>query len=273
MCHRAFITFCSQPKGRGSVLFSRCVGKNLAVRCSAAPTPTVADAKQAFLQAFPKPLPAIYSTVVLELLVQQHLYRWNKNYKYSEVTSLGICSVFDQVLEGLPPAERDAVFEAYVAALQEDAAQYRKDAAELEEWARSLSSPEEVTPKSDGSTGQQALARVAQAVGDGKFLYTKFFAVGLFRILELTGARDPKALGSVVTALGIPQERVNADLLTYKGVLSKLQAAKEIMKEFIEREKKKNAEREAAKAQSASAAAQASSGGDDGGNPTQAVEA
>jgi hypothetical protein len=45
-----------------------------------------------------------------------------------------------------------------------------------------------------------------------------------------SGARDPKALGTLVSSLGIPQERVNADLLTYKGVLSRLQAAKEIMK-------------------------------------------
>lgn len=31
-----------------------------------------------------------------------------------------------------------------------------------------------------------------------------------------------------------PQERVNADLMTYKGVLSKLEAAKEIMKASAE---------------------------------------
>lgn len=121
----------------------------------------------------------------------------------------------------------------------------------------------------------------------GKFLYTKFFAVGLFRLVELTGAgrrrraarhacscergraegqatvarrrwppppvgtstlsptpppcpttppprpagsKDPKTLTGLVKALGLSQERVNADLMTYKGVLSKLESAKEIMK-------------------------------------------
>lgn len=47
--------------------------------------PTVADAKAKFTAAFKKPLPAIYSTIVQELLVQQHLFRWNRQYKYSEV--------------------------------------------------------------------------------------------------------------------------------------------------------------------------------------------
>jgi hypothetical protein len=77
---------------------------------------------------------------------------------------------------------------------------------------------------------QRVLATVASAAGEGRFLYTKFFAVGLFRLLELAGAKDPGTLGALVTALGVPQERVTADLLTYKGVLSKLAGAKEIMK-------------------------------------------
>lgn len=227
----------------------RAGGRRLAVAVRAATeVPTVADAKLKFTTAFKKPLPAIYSTVVQELLVQQHLFRWNRQYQYNEVTALGIVSIFEQILGGLPEAEREAVFDAFIYALQEDPAQYRKDAAAMEEWARSQSA---ITPDAAGSEQQQALARVAAAAGDGKFLYTKFFAVGLFRLVELTGSKDPKSLAGLVKALNLSQERVNADLMTYKGVLSKLEAAKEIMKEFLAREKQKRAEREAEKARKA----------------------
>lgn len=41
---------------------------------------------------------------------------------------------------------------------------------------------------------------------------------------------------------------VHRDLMLYKSILSKLNAAKEMMTEFVEREKRKTAEREAAKA-------------------------
>jgi hypothetical protein len=44
------------------------------------------------------------------------------------------------------------------------------------------------------------------------------------------GSKDPKTLTGLVSALNISQERVNADLMTYKGVLSRLEGAKEIMK-------------------------------------------
>lgn len=226
------------------------------VRVSAAAAgnpPTVADAKTKFLQAFNKPLPSLYSTVVLELLVQQHLYRWNANYVYTPVMALGICSVFDQILQGLPEEEQKSVFNAYIAALEENPEQYRKDAAMLEGLATSAGSVEDLVPSSSGNDAQKLMAEIAEKVSTGNFLYTKFFAVGLFRVLELAGAKDPKALGRLVEGLGIPLERVNADLVTYKSILSKLKSAKEIMKEFIEREKKKQAEREAAKAQQTAA--------------------
>lgn len=72
--------------------------------------------------------------------------------------------------------------------------------------------------------------------------------MGCSRLLELTGAKDPKALEALVTALNVPASAVNRDLLTYKTILSKLAAAKELMREVFEREKRKTQEREAEKA-------------------------
>lgn len=74
---------------------------------------------------------------------------------------------------------------------------------------------------------QQVLAGIADRAKESKFLYSKFFAIGLFRLLELTGAKEPQALGNLVKAMNVRQDAVNRDLMTYKGVLSKLSAAKE----------------------------------------------
>lgn len=46
------------------------------------------------------------------------------------------------------------------------------------------------------------------------------------RLLELTGAKEPAALEKLVKAVGVNPASVNKDLLMYKGVLSKLSAAK-----------------------------------------------
>ena len=55
--------------------------------------------------------------------------------------------------------------------------------------------------------------------------------------------------------LGVRQESVNKDLLLYKSILSKMAAAKEMMAEVYEREKRKTAEREAEKVSAATEAA------------------
>jgi hypothetical protein len=52
--------------------------------------PTVSETKKKFIENYTKPIPAIYSTVVQELLVQQHFARYNIKYQYDEVRA---CSV------------------------------------------------------------------------------------------------------------------------------------------------------------------------------------
>lgn len=113
----------------------------------------MSDTKQAFYENFKKPVAPVYNTVIQELLVQQHLVRWNSTYQYDEVCSLVLClrgaflhnsvvclnellavqvfalgfvSVFDQIIEGLPGDNAAEIFQAYVKAIQEDPDQYRR---------------------------------------------------------------------------------------------------------------------------------------------------
>ena len=52
----------------------------------------------------------------------------NRTYKCvdGQVFALGFVSVFDQVLEGLPDNDREKLFNAYIASLDEDASKYRQ---------------------------------------------------------------------------------------------------------------------------------------------------
>lgn len=234
--HRLASPRCLAPTRRSTV----------AVKAAFSP-PTVTETKAKFITAYSKPVAPMYNTVLQELLVQQHFIRHRINYSYNPIHALGVVSAFDQILDSLPEAERNAIFTAYIGALGEEAETYRKDAAELEKLASEVSGPSAMTADASGSFLQQALASVASASEAGKFAYNKFFAIGLFRLLELSGAREPAALEKLVSVVGVSMESVNKDLNLYKGILSKLSAAKELMQEFLEREKRKQAERDAAK--------------------------
>lgn len=68
-----------------------------------------------------------------------------------QVFALGIVSVFDQILDEMEAADKEALTGAYLESLGENASTYRKDADELTELAEACSSPEDLVPSSSGS--------------------------------------------------------------------------------------------------------------------------
>jgi hypothetical protein len=187
-----------------------------------------------------------------ELLVTQHFVRYSIRYNYSKLSSLGFVSVYDQLFEGFPSDEEKAkIFECFVEALSEDPKQVRADAAEMAAFAESAGSVDKLVEN-------PMFASMKALNDDKKFAYSRYDAIGLFRMLELAAATDPAALEKMATASGLQLKKVNGDLGLYKGLLSKLAAAKELQQEILEREQRKQAERDAKKAEKAKAAAEAS---------------
>ncbi|XP_050205543.1 protein THYLAKOID FORMATION1, chloroplastic [Mercurialis annua] len=206
--------------------------------------PTVADTKYNFLKSYKKPIPSIYNTVLQELIVQQHLMRYKKSYRYDPVFALGFVTVYDQLMEGYPSDEdREAIFQAYIKALTEEPEQYRIDAKKLEEWARSQTSSSLVEFSSRDGEVEGVLKDIAERAGNGSFSYSRFFAVGLFRLLELSNSTDPTVLEKLCAALNVNKRSVDRDLDVYRNLLNKLVQAKELLKEYVDREKKKQEER------------------------------
>merc|ERR1712159_311351 len=209
---------------------------------------TVSDTKQKFLQAYPYPIPSVWSTITQELLVQGHFAKYNVKSEYNALASLGFVSVFDQLYEGFPSEEeKGKIFSAFLSALGEDPVKTRADAETLGAFASAAGV--------EGLKTNPIFASTKEKSDAGKLLYTRYLAIGIFRMLELAKATDPKALEALVEAGGLQTKKVNGDLSMYKGLLSKLAAAKELQEEFLEREKRKTAERMAKKEATAAAPA------------------
>ncbi|KAL8267283.1 hypothetical protein R6Q59_004627 [Mikania micrantha] len=207
--------------------------------------PPVSETKLKFLNAYKRPIPSIYNTVLQELIVQQHLMKYKKTYRYDAVFALGFVTVYDQLMDGYPSdIDRDAIFQAYIKALNEDPQQYRADAQKLETWARAQNANSLVDFSSKTGEVEDILKDIAErAGGNGSFSYSRFFAVGLFRLLELANATDPAILEKLCAALNVNKKSVDRDLDVYRNLLSKLVQAKELLKEYVDREKKKREER------------------------------
>ncbi|XP_073273054.1 protein THYLAKOID FORMATION1, chloroplastic-like [Primulina huaijiensis] len=252
---------------RGMVSYDSCrfraSSSRMVVHCMSTATdvPPVSETKLNFLKAYKRPIPSVYNTVLQELIVQQHLMRYKKSYRYDPVFALGFVTVYDQLMDGYPSDEdRDAIFKAYIEALKEDPAQYRADAVKLEEWARAQSSSTLVDFGSREGEVEGYLKDIAERSGNtGSFSYSRFFAVGLFRLLELANATEPTVLEKLCVALNVNKKSVDRDLDVYRNLLTKLVQAKELLKEYVDREKKK-IEARAAESQKANEAVKNFSG-------------
>ncbi|XP_068644438.1 protein THYLAKOID FORMATION1, chloroplastic-like [Aristolochia californica] len=216
------------------------------IQCTAlADVPTVSETKMNFLRTYKRPIPSIYNTVLQELIVQQHLMRYKSTYQYDPIFALGFVTVYDQLMEGYQSNEdRDEIFKAYIQALKEDPEQYRKDAQKLEEWARAQNGESLIELSSREGEVEGILKDISdRAGGQGSFSYSRFFAIGLFRLLELANAPEPTILEKLCAALNVSKRSVDRDLDVYRNLLSKLVQAKELLKEYVAREKKKREER------------------------------
>ena len=79
---------------------------------------------------------------------------------------------------------------------------YRDDAKKLEEWARAQNASSLVSFSSREGEVEGILKDIAErAGGKGSFSYSRFFAVGLFRLLELANASEPTILEQVSSHL------------------------------------------------------------------------
>ena len=234
----------SAGTGAGSAARGR-QGRRTLVLSAAALPPTVSDTKAKFLEGYKKPIPAMYNSAVQELLVTQHLIRYNAAYKYDKVYALGFVHIYRRLMEGFRSAadDRDKIFDAYITALGEDPATYRKDADEVEAWAKGLNEDTMIASIGDATPVGTQLGDVKARSAAKTFLYSKFFAIGLLRALELAGCESPEKLDEMAQALGIPLTRINSDLGQYRVLMSKIEQAQEMFAEFLKREAQKNAER------------------------------
>jgi photosystem II biogenesis protein Psp29 len=202
---------------------------------------TVADTRRAFLREHPYPLPPLWSSVVNELLVQQHLYNQDRRYHHSAVAALGLVSIFDQIMERFPrEGAAGSIFNAFFRSLDEDPQQYRSDHDSLLSEATSKSSVEELE-------NLNAIQELKRRASDGSSFYTKFQAIGLFKLLECIGSTDPDSLQRLTNTAGVNIDKANTDLQTYKQTLQKLQQAREMQDEAVSRDRAKREEREKAK--------------------------
>ncbi|MFK8182456.1 MAG: photosystem II biogenesis protein Psp29 [Phormidesmis sp.] len=223
---------------------------------------TVSDTKRAFYGAHTRPISALYRRVVEELMVEMHLLLVNVNFAYDPVYALGVVSVFDRFMEGYrPESDQQPIYNAIISAVEGDPAQYRSDAESAQNAAKEVPSIEAFKSLiADAKNGGGGVLKDTfhKVISNDKFKYSRLFTTGLYNIIEAVDAtvladkeKREALLTETAETFGFNSELLIKDVELYRGNLEKMAQAQEVMKDMIEAEKKKQAQREKDKAERA----------------------
>ena len=213
---------------------------------------TVSDTKKTFYSIHTRPINSIYSRVVEELMVEMHLVSVNVDFAYNPFYALGVVTAFDRFMQGyVSDTDKESIFSALIKAQEDDPQKYRADAQRLENFAKEMSSSEEMISwlslESEGHDNNSDLQECLKAIAHNpKFKYSRLFAIGLYSLLELADpelvkneSQRVEAFKKISTALNLPEEKLLKDLALYRDNLEKIVQTRRVIEEALQAGRKK----------------------------------
>jgi hypothetical protein len=197
-----------------------------------------------------------------DLVGSLHLIVVNARFQQDALFSLGLVAALDLVLKNYPEQDtakkiKTAIIESVGLSETEVDAQ----AAKLEEWAKGKTQ-DDISSALKGE-GDSPIAEIAKAAkGDEWWMYSKFFGIGLVRLMEIVGVEQDMSVAYDVMenwvgkCLEKPYYTACSDSDYYFKIKGKLDMMETMMKEIEIREKKRMADRLEAKAEAAIRAAE-----------------
>ncbi len=194
----------------------------------------------------------IYRRVTDELLVELHLLNHQKEFSVNNIFAVGLIRVFNDFMQGYKPNEHlDLLFNALCKCNELDAEDIKTRADKtLREISNNSIQSIENTLGNDRDKSSVNLSNIMPEIKTSNLLYCRLSVIGLLTVLK--EANDSNSFNSEVLLdktkqicgkIGYSKTRVEKDLTTYRSNLEKINQALELIKEGIEREKRKKDER------------------------------
>merc|ERR1719174_3514394 len=206
------------------------------------PVPTVSDAMAVFTTELGGPINTLYRNYLSDLVATTHLSVVDARFKLDGIWCLGFTTVTDVLLRNYPEKDfGEKMVRALATSANLEYENVKGQADETKAWAEGKTA-EDVAAALRGE-GDSAISKAAKA--DDYWLYTRFFGIGLIKLMEVTGTEATNDVMQkwVKEDLAKSSQKAEADLDQWNALNSKLVMMETLMKEIEIREKKKMADR------------------------------
>lgn len=218
----------------------------------------VSKSVQAFFNAYGRPIPPVYGTLVNETLTTTHLSVYHYAFTYDSIFGFGFKESFDRFFAFFPDeSNRPRLYSAMLQALDLDEKKIAADHAAIKGWLEGKSLAD-VMAMVDGSSSDSSCAGLTAAFQNARdrepmnFHFSRMFAMGVVYMLEAVGAKvEHSEAEQIATKLGKTSFYLKDAMDQYRSGMEKLKAAEQLYAEVNARDQKRLAERLAEKARQA----------------------
>jgi len=227
------------------------------------PVKTVSEAIADFYRAYPQPpLLPLFRPFIVDFLTTTHLSVVDSRFAYDAVFALGVREVFDRIMQPYDafslPGESEKIWAAFVRALGFQPEQVAADAEAAKSYAKTTPSSQ-VLAEIEGGTASGLMGAAFSHIE--KDLYSLPYGIGLFKLMEVSGAKIEKSnVEAWARALKVSPSRTARDLENFRANMNKLGKAQEMLRDNEIREKKELARKLEEKAKALAAKAEAAAG-------------
>ena len=175
----------SYSPGKADTDFARKYG-----HLAGADVKTVGEAFSEFTDILGTPVNALYKGTFTDIVGSLHLVMVNARFQQDAIFDLGLVSMLQLVLKNYPEQETAKLIKsAVLKSAGLDEAEVNASAASLEAWAQGKTKADISSAlKGEGDSPLAAIANAAK--GDEWWMYSRFFGLGLVRIMEIVGVEQ-----------------------------------------------------------------------------------
>mmetsp|Transcript_34727 Transcript_34727/g.50986 ORF Transcript_34727/g.50986 Transcript_34727/m.50986 type:complete len:321 (+) Transcript_34727:165-1127(+) len=210
---------------------------------------TVGEAFADFTEALGHPINALYKNMLTDIVGSTHLTMVNARFQRDPIWSLGMISSMELLLKNYPEQHiADDIISSLIKSMGLEESEVRAEAKFIMESLEGMEKDDIATAMR--GEGNSPIATIAKnAKDDDYWMYSRFFGLGLLKIMEVVGVDMSMESCYMVMeewvgkSLEKPFYTACSDSDQWFGVKSKLSMMETLMKEIEIREKKKQAQR------------------------------